>query len=295
MYMPTRDDWEHPKQTPSTNIEYWYTDGSGYGGRFGAGIYQPTRNYRESIPMGEWATVFQAEVLGILKCAEYLNNNSAEGKTIYICTDSQAALGALQKSHTESSVVWECMRALRRLGESNKIILCWVPGHTGIQGNEVADELAKAGTLVDPESPPVGIPFAVGKLLIKEKMNKAHLQRWRNLSSCRQAKMIMSESSLKLTKELLSMEKEKLRTTIGLLTGHNGLRAHQANLGLGDQRQCRLCGYEKEDSIHVLCQCASLAPKRFAIWGQEIICPKDLLSQGAISLTRLIQNTGFDL
>jgi len=46
------------------------------------------------------------------------------------------------------------MQALNRLGELNKIILTWVPGH---QGNEIADELVKLGTQEDPVSRVVGV------------------------------------------------------------------------------------------------------------------------------------------
>ena len=97
--------------------------------------------------MGELATVFQAEVLAILECARLQISNEIRNKKIRICTDSRAAIGALAKTTTESSLVWECTQTLEKLGEHNVVNLVWTPGHQCIHGNEVADGLAKLGTL----------------------------------------------------------------------------------------------------------------------------------------------------
>lgn len=43
---------------------------------------------------------------------------------------------------------WDC-RVFDKLGELNEFTLIWVPGHQGVQSNNVADELAKRGTQKD--------------------------------------------------------------------------------------------------------------------------------------------------
>jgi len=57
------------------------------------------------------------------------------------------------------------MLVLNKLGESTKITLAWVPGHQGIHDSEVADDLAKLGTLEARQV--VGVPFTMGKRLIR--------------------------------------------------------------------------------------------------------------------------------
>jgi len=59
--LPTREDWKRTLPSTDPKIEYWYTDGSGANDRYGAGIYGPRNDHKESIHLGKLATVFQAE------------------------------------------------------------------------------------------------------------------------------------------------------------------------------------------------------------------------------------------
>jgi len=103
--------------------------------RYGAEIYEPRNNHRESIHLEKLATVFQAEVMTIHRCVETLLTRADANHWYRICSDSKAALDPLNKITTESSVVWDCMLAVNRLGESHEVTLVWVPGH---QGNETS-------------------------------------------------------------------------------------------------------------------------------------------------------------
>ena len=56
-----------PDRIIDPNMDLWFTDGSGIHDCFGAGIYEPLYNYRESIPMGSLSTVFSAKMMAILR------------------------------------------------------------------------------------------------------------------------------------------------------------------------------------------------------------------------------------
>ncbi|XP_071581915.1 uncharacterized protein [Temnothorax nylanderi] len=237
------------------------------------------RMTRESIPVGSHLTVFTAEMLAILKCTKHLLNNNIRGREINIRSGSRAAILALAKATTESPLVWDCMLALERLSGLNKVTLVWVPGHQEIPGNETADILAKKGANEVPSDQVAGTPFAVGKEVIKSCQKREHLARWETLKTCCQARILMKNSRPGRAKELLALNKQKLRVAVGLLTGHSALlRAHLFNLGLAKQKECRLCGEEKEDSVHILCHCPALVCKRYKTWGRTYLSPQDLES-----------------
>jgi len=247
-------------------------------------------NFRKSIPIGALATVFQAEVLATSKCVKHHLTIKAENKHINIYSDSRAALGALKKPATESAVVWDCMLALNQLGKMNKVTLTWIPGHQGILGNEVADELAKAGTLEDPKEQVIGVPFATGRKIIADRLLRDHTRAWIRTSGCRQTKVAMKLPRINRAKELLSMDKGRLSVTIGLLTGHVALRTHLFNIGLTKEKSCRLCGEDREDSIHILCKCPSLVLKRYRFLGYMFLNPSNLHNMRANNLHRLAIN-----
>jgi hypothetical protein len=91
------------------------------------------------------------------------------------------------------------------------------------------------------------------------------------------------------------MNKLRLRAAVGLLTSHSSLRAHLHKLGHAERQECRLCGYEKEDSVHIVCDCPVLACEIYRIWGCMFLKPKDHENVRVSSLLSLVANTGLGL
>jgi hypothetical protein len=67
--MLAREEWTRGPGTPVVIGLAWFRDGSWTVEGTGAGVYGQSVNRRLSIPLGEHATVFQAEVYAILACA----------------------------------------------------------------------------------------------------------------------------------------------------------------------------------------------------------------------------------
>jgi ribonuclease HI len=75
-----------------------------------------------------------------------------------------------------SKLIWECKQAIYALSNTNKVTCLWVPGNSGIQGNQVTDTLAKKGSS-NPflgSEPAIPISQCVGTLKIKEWMTRKH-------------------------------------------------------------------------------------------------------------------------
>jgi hypothetical protein len=102
-------------------------------------------------------------------------------------------------------------------------------------------------------------------------------------STQRQARKLISGPSPATKARLLSFNAVQSRVVTGLLTGHNTLRRHLYVMGLSNNSTCRKCT-EEETSIHVMCECESLASLRHAFLGSFFLDPEDImnLSVGAI-------------
>jgi ribonuclease HI len=89
-------------------------------------------------------------------------------RNIYILSNGQAAMKALDSFRINSKLVWNCHQSLVKLAERNTFQLVWVPRHMGFDGNEKADRLAREGSpdpLIGPE-PALGVSAKVARGVI---------------------------------------------------------------------------------------------------------------------------------
>jgi ribonuclease HI len=120
----------------------WYADGSKTNNGTGAGVNCPGTRRKLSFSLRQHTTLFQTEVYAIKACTVENTDRNYKNRTIYILSDSQAAIKALGKYHITSKLLWDCHQSLTQLAKHNRVM----PGHEGIVGNETADQLARTGS-----------------------------------------------------------------------------------------------------------------------------------------------------
>ena len=177
---PDRSEWENGFWSNRKGGLIWYTDGSKINKGTGAGVYCYGMRQKLSFSLGQYTTVFQAEVYAIKACIMENLDRNYRNRNIYILSDSQAALKALDKHQINSKLVWDCHQTLMELAKHNRVQLIWVPGHEGIAGNETADQFAQIGAqhpFIGPE-PACGISIGVARKAIRDWTNMKHKKYW---------------------------------------------------------------------------------------------------------------------
>jgi hypothetical protein len=203
-------------------------------------------------------------------------------KYVSICSDSQAALKAIQAVRITSPLVQQCQRALNGISTRHAAGLYWIPGHAGVRGNEIADEFARGGSgwrFFGPE-PVLGVSRQVIQRRLGRWLINQHWARWRGLGNTqRQTPDLISGPILGAKAKFLSFNRTQSRAVNGLLTGYNTLRRHLHLLGLADSPLCRKCGVKEETSAHILCECEALASLRHMHLGSFFFLkPEDIKS-----------------
>ena len=243
-----------------------YTDGSSTSSGCGAGYIITTDNNNtildeKSFKLPDYCTVFQAELTAIREACTYLANFT--NKNIIIWTDSESSILAVSALNIRSRTTRDCTDALNSLGNSNSVELRWIAAHTGLWGNEKADELAKLGTTGDSPLRCFKPQSYINKL-IDEKVTKLNKKDWET-NGHKHTKMLLGNKHAKIIRNLnttLTSNRLDYRTAIQLITGHCGLNKHLHTMTKSTSSACPACGHDEETVSHFLGQCPATAQLR---------------------------------
>ena len=148
-------------------------------GKTGLGVYVASSRSRQSVRTSDHLSVFSVELLAILWALDWVEENKPP-KSI-ICSDSAAALVALKEgtSRARPDLIWEILTCIFKIERSGFIVcFLWIPGHSGVEGNEISDFLAKLA--LSKETVELNVPLGKSECnsRCKEKLEHQWQEEW---------------------------------------------------------------------------------------------------------------------
>ncbi|KAJ8977311.1 hypothetical protein NQ317_009329 [Molorchus minor] len=99
---------------------------------------------------------------------------------------------------------------------------------------------------------------------------------WQGLPGMDHSKAFMKYPKEPRSGMLLGLNRQKLKTLLGLYRGYCRLKYHMHRIGLVEGNECRLCLEDPRMADHILCICSALEGIRFSVFGRIQLIPEDL-------------------
>jgi ribonuclease HI len=201
---------------------------------------------------GRVCSSYEAETVAMLEAVKMVERLEPESTTV--CTDSQALVRALRSDkNTMDGRLEELKDRLWGIAEGRRIVIQWVPGHVGVEGNEWADMAANEARTENQEE--VGTSFWSAKKKIYREIRYIPQLEGRLKEVYGEGKIRRKEGEERSVEVLAAQ----------LRAGHcvkSGYYLHR--IGRQDNPRCLKCG-EEEGKDHWL-ECGSVQAWRM-LWG----------------------------
>ena len=132
-------------------------------------------------------------------------------------------LEVLMSTVTTSKLIKECKGCLNQMGSNNLIL-----GHSGVEGNEKADEIVRIGSSMlscGPE-PQIPVPKSLYVRAPKDWVKAKHVDRWEEYEGGMHTKCFFLKPNSQWSKKLISLDRNRIRRMFGGITGHYSLNAY---------------------------------------------------------------------
>lgn len=210
----------------------------------------------------KYESVFRGELWAMHIALNYLYSNlgSLKHQQVTIFSDSKSSLQALNNSRSLESDIFSIQKQAQFIAEKGiHIKFQWVPGHEGVKGNELADELAKQATEVELDETITNkmTKCRLRRGLIKETITEWQKQ-WDISKDGRHTYSLFSKVSEDIAFETYDNIRRHDKTNLRrALAGHFPCRSYLNRFHLDQTDECRLCAKESETIEHVILNCPS--------------------------------------
>lgn len=238
--------------------------------------------YKENVKLsnstGRFTTSYHSELKAIELALDKVLEAANIGEnwnSILICTDSQSAVTSLMQGHAAQKEptnhkIWNLLHVITN---SCRVHIQWVPGHAGLQGNEIVDSLAKQGSSDDQTAPSINLKAAQSR--IARHVRETWLSDYKSKcldpdssnSTCKWHYQVTSGCPPKLSKNKIA--RKEARIIEQLRMGKSPiLRKTRYEFGLEPSSICTSCTEgTPEDAKHLLIDCAAWTTHRLNLFG----------------------------
>lgn len=236
-----------------------FTDGSKLENKTGFAVLVPNKNLVRKAKVDNRISNTDAEALAILNALSIAERQNYT--KITICTDSQYTLKSLKgfiKKNSESPLTYKIKNSDLKLTKKGFTIeYLWIPSHSGIQGNENVDRLAKEATNLNNNKQ--GKCYSHN--LIKEYKNKATdqiIQHIKDLSRIKGKSYFMFKNKIwdQPWFSKLNWPRDNITLINRIRSGHTKVNSHLFRMGIVDSEECS-CGHKTQDVQHLLFYCTN--------------------------------------
>ena len=222
--------------------------------------------------LNKLSSIFFAELSAIyfaLKSIIKMKN-----KTFTIYSDSKSSLQTIQIPNSKHEIVRQIQTLCFKLFcNNNNLLFCWVPGHCGIKGNELADKEAKTAAN-NPRICLKPITTSDMKIVIKNQVYSFWKTFW-NSQTQNKLKNIGTQIGPKSFSNFPNRLEEIKFTRIRL--GHAKI-THSFILKNEDPTICTTC-HVRISVLHILLICPRFHQERIKYFGNGVICIKSILNR----------------
>ena len=231
------------------NFHFIFTDGSKDGDRTSNSIYCSGSQQTKQFRLPNNTSIFIAEMHALLQALKYIQQKQLQRSVI--CTDSRSVAQALLQRSSSSPLLSNIFQLHNRLTNNDvEIHFIWIPGHSGIQGNERADRLAKEA-LQKNNITQIPVEYQSIKAAIRHAIMKGWQTQWTNTTQATQLRRIKPKTEIWTSANRENRREEKVLARLRL--GHTAYT--HAYIYTQDPRPtCATCRHPQTvEHILILC------------------------------------------
>ena len=258
---------DHKALLQSEDIAWhFYTDGSMAEGNVAVGIVSYDKfldkwnNCSYYVGPETCFGIYEAELLAIYMALfsaykSITTNNTYKPQNIYIHSDNQAALQALESAGADGPAQYILKKIINKIEEmeilspDTYVNLHWIPGHKGVEGNEKADKAANEGRTRIENKLPVDFELKQSLSALKRGLReqitapmRVEANHLAEITSQSARLAVGKLTSLKTAKLLESLPRATRSLAVQLRTGHFPItKSYRYRFRLTDNPKCNTC------------------------------------------------------